>query len=480
MKKIFIIIALFNFCVMDLYAQMGSVGTSDARSVGMGKTSTSTSRGVFSIGYNPANLLFDEDNHFEFATVIPFPNLNMRFGTNFITIKDYNYFFGGVKDESGKTVGRYLSESDKNNLKTIFSGGGFFVADFSTSIFTATLKINDEVGAFGFGINDIIAFKATFPGQLINLALEGNPIGSVYNFNDANAKGWWLRDYSLTYSRALPEISTKYFKKLSAGISFKYIQGFAYAGIDKIETSLSTGAHNEITAKGNVLAHSSFSDDFQVKYDFDSTGTKQDASVGPFPSPAGTGLGIDFGISAQLDDVWTFGLALTDIGSINWNKNVAMYSSNTVMILRDITNKEEVDSLKDVFTGKGKFVNEVSTPLPTALRIGASFQLDKYVSGSFPGSLLLALDYNQGFNDQPRNSKNPRLSLGAEWKPMNWIPYIRTGFSFGGADGFGWAFGFGFNAGILEFNFASPDFHYLFMANQAKRISLAIGSRWKF
>jgi len=479
-KKILFIIIFIYFSLRIIFAQTGSIGISDARSVGLGKTYTTTSRGVFSIGYNPANLIFSEDNHLEFTTLLPLPNIYGSAGTNFITIKDYNYFFGGVKDENGNTVGRYLTSDDKNRLFSIFEGGGSFVSDFSTSILTITYKANETVGAFGFGIRDFVAVQTTFPEQLIQLILNGNSIGRVYNFNDAKGKGWWLRDFSLTYSRNLPELNQNIFEKLSFGISLKYVQGFFYAATDKIETSLETGDYNQIKANGNVQVYTAFSDNFHVKYDFDSTAVKQDASFSLFPSPAGNGFGLDIGISAQLDDVWAFGLAVTDVGSINWTKNVARYSSYTAIVLRDITDEHEIDSLKDEIKGKGEYIGQISTSLPTALRFGVSFQLDKFMQGKFPGTMLIAFDYNQGFNDQPLNSTKPRFSVGAEWKPMDWIPFIRTGFSFGGLDYFGWAFGIGINAGLLEFNFASPDFHYLFMANHAKRISLAIDSKWKF
>ena len=480
MKRFLVITLIINFSSIISFAQTGSIGASDARSVGMGKTNIAISRGVYSIGYNPANLIYDGDNHLEFSTILPLPNINVRFGTDFITIKAYNYFFGGVSDESGNTVGRYLSQADKNRLFSIFEGGGSFITNIYTSIFTASYKVNDKIGAFGFNVSDMISVKVNFPQQLVELALSGNPQGKIYNFNDADAKGWWLRSYSLSYSRTIPEINLSYFKNITAGITLKYVQGFAYLGTDKILTTLETGEYNEIKANGNVQAYTSFSNDFNVKYGFDSLKTKQDGNFSLFPSPAGKGLGLDFGLSAQLDNVWTFGLAITDIGSVIWTKNVAKYSSNTAIVLKDITNKEEADSLKNAITGKGEYVDEISTSLPTALRFGVGFQLDKFLDGGFPGTMLIAFDYNQGFNYQPGNSRVPRFSIGAEWKPMDWVPFIRTGFSFGGIDIFGWAFGLGINAGILELNFASRDFHYLFMENQAKRISFALDSRWKF
>jgi hypothetical protein len=462
-----------------LFPQFGSFGSSDARTVGLGKTYTALANGIFSVGRNPANLMLDSNLNCELSSVLPFPNMNVRFGTDFITIKDYNYFFGGVDDGSGKTIGRYLTASDKAKLNSIFEGGGNVIGNATVNYFSFSIKINDKIGAFAFNMGDVIGSNFNFPEQLVTLGLEGNQIGKVYNFNDAKFVAWWLRNYSLTYSRSIPELEQDIFENISAGLTLKLIHGFAYIASEKVETSLSTGAYNQIAANGNAEFFSAFSEDFNVKYDFDSTKTKKDADVSPFPSPAGTGFGVDFGLSARLDDIWTFGISITDIGSINWTENAARYSSNTAFVLKDITDKDEVDSLKDALTGKGEYVNEISTSLPTALHLGAAFQLDKYLKGNFPGKMLIVLDYNQGFNDQPLNSTKPRFSFGAEWKPMDWIPYLRTGFSFGGADTFGWAFGLGIDASVLELHFATPDFQYLFIPNEAKRISLAIGSKWK-
>ncbi|NWF90762.1 MAG: hypothetical protein HXY50_15050 [Ignavibacteriaceae bacterium] len=97
-----------------------------------------------------------------------------------------------------------------------------------------------------------------------------------------------------------------------------------------------------------------------------------------------------------------------------------------------------------------------------------------------PGTLTLGFDYNQGFNNLPGNSKSPRLSMGFEWKPGDWIPYLRTGVSIGGADEFAWAVGLGMYTEVIEFNFATSYFQAVVAPNSAKQISVAFGSRWKF
>jgi len=65
--------------------------------------------------------------------------------------------------------------------------------------------------------------------------------------------------------------------------------------------------------------------------------------------------------------------------------------------------------------------------------------------------MLVAIDYNQGFNDQPGNTTKPRTSIGADWV-LGTIA-VRSGFSFGGIDNFNWGFGLGLDFGILALNF---------------------------
>jgi hypothetical protein len=396
-----------------------------------------------------------------------------------MTIIDYNYYFGGVDNGSGKNVSRTLTSTDKDNLLALFKDGGVINMDASITLLSLSFSAGDNIGAFGLSLNDVVSMKFTFPHDAVDFALNGIPKMHVFNFNDAAVKGWWLRNYSLTYARNLPEIPQTLFEKITVGFTLKYVQGFLYAGTDHVNSSISTQANNAIASSGDVLAYSAFSPDFNFSYSFDSTGKSGvSKNVNPFPKPAGTGMGFDFGISGKLDDIWSFGLSITDIGSIKWTKNVAKFEAHGGYLLTEIGDKE-IDSLRDSFLGKGELYSEFTTSLPTVFRVGASFRLDKYLGGNFPGTMLIAADYNQGFNDQPGNSKNPRFSLGTEWKPSDWIP-IRTGVSFGGDTKFNWAFGFGLDTGVLEFDFATPDFHYLFMANEAKRITLAMGALWKF
>ncbi len=91
----------------------------------------------------------------------------------------------------------------------------------------------------------------------------------------------------------------------------------------------------------------------------------------------------------------------------------------------------------------------------------------------------IELNYHQGFNNMLSNSTIERFSFGAEWIPVDWFK-LRTGISVGGYDDFKWGMGLGFDAGILDFDFATGYVHSIFDGNNAKRLGFAMSSRWTF
>jgi hypothetical protein len=467
MKSIVYVSIILLALSCEVFAQFGSVGSLDARSMSLARTYNATTSGIYSIGINPANMMFSPNKHFEFSTLMPLPDISLKAGTNFMSFDDFKYFFGGVDGNA-----RILTPADKQRLLDLFSNSGRAFADVSINEFSAMYKSGPNVGAFAFVMVDYIGLGFTVPKSIVDLGLNGNQVGQVYSFNDAATKSWWIREYSLSYARELPEISQKIFDKISAGVSIKMVNGFSYVGMDHINTSFNTGSQNQITGNADIRELAAFSPSFGSIYSFDSTDTK--SKMGPFPKAAGTGLGFDLGLAASMDNIWRFSLAMTDIGSINWDKNTAQFSGSGNFSITDLTNKDQLDSLKDKMIGKGEFISGFSTALPTALRMGVSYNL----IGIVPGTMLLAFDYNQGLNDSPGNSKNPRFSLGSEWIPFGWLN-IRTGFTVGGIDGFGWALGLGFDTGGIEFNFATADMNQIVSGNGANMFTVAFGTRFK-
>lgn len=492
--KFFISFCFVLVLSMSSVAQIGgSISATDSRSAAMGNAATANSRGIFSVGKNPANLSFNEDGRIEIYTnllPLPLPSLSFGVGTNFMSISDLNYFFGGVPDpaDPSKKIGRYLTVDDKQKFVDLFSDGGKVFTSFTMPWFSFYYNAGDKVGAFAFSINENFALDMNVPQGLAKFAMNGNATDSVVSFSDMSMKTWWLRDYSLSYSRDISDLLTNtfkvpenLFKRLTFGISFKYVQGFAYVGSETFDANITT-TEDQISFNSNSTGLSAFSPDLGVKYEFDQSTYGKEAKASPLLTSAGKGFGIDFGFSAQMNDALTLAFAFTNLGSVKWNTNAARFTYDNSIVLNSLTEKSETDTAKErVKRYKGEYISEFSTSLPGVFRFGAAYQLDKapFIGDAFPGTMLLTFDFIQGLNEMPGNSKKPRVAFGTEWKPMNWIPFIRTGVSFGGVDKFNWTLGLGFNGGIFDFGIGTKDFHQL-LSNNLKRGSIAFDTRWKF
>ncbi|MBA4250850.1 MAG: hypothetical protein C0425_00800 [Chlorobiaceae bacterium] len=485
MKKLIVFSIVFIFSAM-LYAQGGgSVGSTTATSSAMGNTYTATSFGLNAIGKNPANI-FLATSTVELMTVFPLPAMNFIGGSGFFTVDEYNYFFGGVVDASGNNVSRLLNEQDKLRFKSLFENGRDIFVDLSTQHFAILIKPSENFGAVAFSINDMISASANFPNQLIDLAFWGNQLDKVYSFDDTEAKAWWLRKYTLSYSRDLTKNLPiiEYLQRLSAGVSFNFVRGYMYSSLENIRSQFVSNSTAYIDAQVAYRGVAAVSPDFGFEYDFDRKGNDKSFSS-PFPEAAGSGFSVDFGIAGKINEKFSFGLSFTDLGSFSWNNNVAEYTAQTSFKFNndDLTNSERrdsvIDKMEDDIKGVGKYIGEVEMDLPSAMHLGFGVQVDKLFTGSFPGELLFGIDYHQGFNNQLRNSKVGRLSFGFDWS-ITKVVGLRTGFSFGGAQQTGWGLGLGFDFSLLEINFASSNFQTLTSPNSSNKISFSVDSRWRF
>lgn len=468
------------FINISLFAQgYGSAGALDAKNIALGGTNATSARGVYAIGVNPANLVIDQGHKIELSTIIPFPSINISAGNDFITLNDYQHFFTGVEGDNGDIVGRNLDVSEKNKFLDLFDQGSMVNTNFGTNLLSLTFYPSKEIGAIGFAIQDWTSVQASLPKQIFELMLFGNEPGKTFDLNDLDVQAWYLRNYSLSYSRDLTNLFPDAFRFFSAGITLKMVQGLFYAGVDNISTTLETNSDYGISVNGDSRMLVAASPSFGIKYDFEEDDIEKESSIGLFNDPAGSGIGVDFGFYAELNKAWSIAFAVTDLGSIKWEEGLAEYSSNTSFLLEDITDEELVDSLSDAITGEGNYTEAFTTSLSSAMKIGVGLKLDEFLDGNFPGKMNIELNYQQGFNNMPSNTTTERISLGLEWLPTGWFK-VRTGISVGGYDKFNWGLGVGFDAGILDFDFATAYTHSIFDGNNAKRLGFAMSTRWTF
>ncbi|MGK9369429.1 DUF5723 family protein [Melioribacter sp. Ez-97] len=470
------IIPILLTAALSINAQIGgSVGLPDARSSSMAGAYTAVSEGLYSIAVNPANL--SKSKGIELIMPLPLPSFSSVAGSNFFSLSDYNYYFGTYTvDENGKKRGRYLNEADKQNFIDLFGKGGGVSVNLFVRYFALAVTPSESFGALAFSVTDQIAADGKIPTGIAELLFKGNPPNSRYDFNDAEFKSWWLRKYSFSYSREF-RISEE--KSIGAGISLHLINGLFYAGLDEIDSEIHTDSLGNIRGRANYSAKSAFSPNFGVEYDFENQSSYEE-NISAFPEPAGTGFGADFGLSYRHNRAFTFALAITDIGAIEWNKRAAQFNVSRNVYIDDVSEEAQRDSLTNLFStdGAGKSVDKFSTPLATALRFGASIDLANLLK--LKNKLMIAAGYAQGLNKMPGNTTSPRFSIGVEWMPFESVFSLRSGMAFGGWAKFRWGLGIGLDFGLFELNAGTSNFQNIASPSSGKMISIAVDSRWKF
>jgi hypothetical protein len=437
----------------------------DLQGIGMARTFAASTHGLDAVGINPANLIGGDR---EYMIQFGLPRIGMHVGSDFLTLDLYEKYFTGVMTDSGR-VGRYLTDADKQDILNAFPDGvGTIAAD--AEIRPIGIMVNLEFGALALTVSDRIASSAAIPHQYAQFLFYGNTPGSVYDFSQTRAVASWTREYSLTFATGLPDLAV--FHGVTGGIGVKFVQGFAYAELDRFNTSLITGMTGVLTGALDLHARTSHIDELSDNYQ---------GGFNPFPAPAGTGVGFDLGVAGSLTDYLRVGLSVIDIGSIRWTRNVEETTADSTIVVSDPLDPDQNDGIQDAVNGKKHPGADVTTSLPTVLRVGVAVDLHKLplLQTFFPGELVVAADYNQGFAETAGSTSNPRLSLGMQWTPLPFLP-LRTGVSFGGTDHYNWAIGFGFHLGVFDIDLASENVSWLFATKGTSYGSAAVGMKLNF
>ncbi len=456
MKQIIIAILLF----VSTGKILGGGERTNLQGIGMARTSTAVARGIDAIGINPANLGYPDKGTVTFNII----NFGTHIGTDFFDIGLYKKYFTG--NDTGGAV--YLTDGDKLKiLETFPSSVAHTNFDFELKLFSLSFQI-PKVGGFALSVIERAGFNLKIPKDYVELILYGNPLGRHHDFSKTYFNVLWLREYALSYGRRTPRFV--FTKSMTAGFTVKLIHGFGTADVFHNDSYFRTDENAALSYRVDVRAKAAGTDMFAEDT------AKQNYS--PFPRPAGTGVGFDLGVSGFVIDELSFGIALVDLGSINWTNNtreVTAYSTHTI---DDPFAGNQLDTLENAVKTKNRKISGFSTTLPTALRLGVAYQFNKspLAGANFPGELLFAFDYHQGFNNVAGNTTAPRFSLGVEYKPWKWLP-IRTGLSVGGTDRLNMGLGFGLMFGGFNVEFASENFGAVFTPNDFKRLSLSFGMR---
>jgi len=426
------------------------------RGIGMGRTFVASSQGLDAVGVNPANLPLEDRGTVEFSLL----QFGFHVGSDLFNYDLYNKYFTGVPSDSGR-VARYLSETDKQDILSRFNGGvARSMVDVEARLLGLSLRF-PSVGTFAFTVSEQIGAYVDLPKDYAEFIFYGTLPGKVLDFSETSVKGSWTREYTLAFGTDIPA-RIPYLESLTGGIAVKMVKGYAYYEVERFNSTLATADNGVLTANIGFLSRLAGADLFNNGID-------------GFPEPVGQGFGVDLGVSGRLNSAISFGLSMTNIGSIRWDKGVEEIHADTVITIDDPLDPAQRDQVERSLTGERRVGEAFSTSLPTTLRLGVALKVNELpVLETMPGELLLAMDYNQGLTETPTSSTRSRVSLGMEYRLVRWFP-IRAGISVGGTDHLNCALGFGLNFGIFDLDVGSENVGWLFNPDSFSRGSLSIG-----
>ncbi|MBN1543305.1 hypothetical protein JW992_14280, partial [candidate division KSB1 bacterium] len=131
-------------------------------------------------------------------------------------------------------------------------------------------------------------------------------------------------------------------------------------------------------------------------------------------------------------------------GTLAWSMDETSYGfvrgdSLTIYNIADLEDEVVEDSSWSVEGG-----DDFRQKPPARLCIGTAFEIRDW---------LLTLDYLQGFSRTAWHGTTPQFALGAEWRPLRWLP-LRAGCALGGDLGVGTSIGLGIHPGGFIFDLA--------------------------
>ncbi len=415
-------------------------------------------------------LIYNDRSSFTMSLI---PQFGIGIGANFLGYQIYLDYFTGV-DSAGEKVGKHLNYEDKQRILNSFNEElGTLLTQIDVKALNLAFRIKN-VG-IGLALRERAFSRFEMQRDFVRFLLYGNPPSSIYSF-DIGVGGTWLREYSVSVGTKLP-FELIAIKNINVGVGVKLIQGFGFTGSENLGLTIETADSSrgyEMTANIRGVVK-------RAGVDF--LDPDKDAKFTPFPTPAGTGLGFDIGVSAEILGLFTAGVSITDIGSINWTKNAVIVSGDTTFKFSGYTTQERIDSLRESFenyvkSSERKKYESFSTGLPTAIRFGVATDLKTLVP-LFPGRMLISADYFQPIGDEQMMFKKSRLALGLEWRLLDFLP-LRTGISIGGFEGFALSAGMGLNLPGLEFNIATGNLNEIMSGGDLRNFSFATELRLKF
>ncbi len=460
-KLLLLVVSIYLASISGINAQY----VIDVRSISMGNTSAASSYELSALNQNPANIVFQRSKNnaaFYFNIVT---DVKLQTDSKFLSLDFYDNYF--AEGENGNT--RVLSEADK---QYIYDNAGNQTSRFygSARLLAALYNVK-KIGTFAISLDERFAGNFRVAKDLLKLALFSTDINNTYDLSGTSMNAYWTRQINLSFAKNFATKKNKTFEDLSLGVSVKPQFGLYYVETKNSNLTVSTDFFSNVTGSGNIeFLYSGLSSNNDFKYSANN---------------AGFGFGFDLGVNAAIKNVsrkgkLSFGLSLTDLGYINWNTNTNKYYYDGNFVITDITNKAQIDSLRQRIKGTKTPVPSFTVGLPAALRVGAAYKLyTKPRTDSLQLELAtFSFDFVQGLTDNLGATKKSVLGVGAEVN-LGKVLSPRIGFAFGGEEDFLFSLGLGIDAGPVNIDLGTYNISSAVSMKNTSKFSAGLAIKFK-
>ena len=372
---------------------------------------------------------------------------------------DYNW--GGFAFQ-GKRLGgiafnvrenyQWYSKLSKNASDIIFRGNLASIFD------SLTIAINGDTSR--------IANTGSISQDTLQHVISGFssiPLHLSQVLNGTQIKMVWNRSYNLGYGRKIIGNDSTF--AIYGGVAGRIIVSKALFDLQSDVDGL--------------VIHSSLSNSFGIDYSGVS-GSNLLPNSGGSALSVGNGYGIDFAVSVALSTKFRFSLAVNNIGSVTYKRNVFTVQDTTfnILSLQGLGNANITNSISQLLMQGGivKMVGQEKYVLQNAsdIRLGGSFAPFKF--------LKMGFDFVAPFNkENPGSIQNAIFSFGGELRILKFL-VLNAGYFGGGIYQNNMPLGVTFvlRNGGYEFGIASRDALSFFNKN-GHSLSAAIGfARFRF
>lgn len=383
---------LIVIAILTLAGSVMAGSMSSARSVAMGDAYIGLAQGVEAGYHNPANLGLNGYRH----TGLELMGVGVNLSNNSFTLNDYNSY-----------TGAFLTDGDKADILGKIPESGLRLSiDADASVMSFSF------GSFAFTAGAVGAADINLSKDIVELIFNGNTFADTISVTGSYSEAVGYAYGGLSYGVPIYTAGTR---QLSIGSTIKYIRGLGIEEVVKLEGGFVTEATG-FGGSGEMVAHT---------------------------ATGGSGYALDLGAALKLSDSYTAGVQITNVlSSISWSKGTEEhgYTFNFDTMT--------VDNMGDDFVTSDDYSIDIpsfKTSIPAVMTVGIA---------NTSGSLVWAVDWEQGFRQAAGASTKPRLSAGVEWKPIGILP-LRVGYASGGHKNTAFSFGSGLHLSALHIDFAT-------------------------